>query len=49
VLRREGWKVVPGAGVDAAVEHYAVAKPEGAGGVLEVDRCPGVDSPVTLR
>jgi len=49
VLRREGWKVVAGAGVDAAVEHYASVKPQGAGGMLEVDRCPGVDPPVTLR
>ena len=35
VLRRGGWKVVAGAGVDAALEHYAAADAEVPAGVLE--------------
>jgi (S)-ureidoglycine-glyoxylate aminotransferase len=46
VLRREGWKVVAGAGVDAALEHYAAANAEMHGGGLEVDRCPAVGSSI---
>jgi aspartate aminotransferase-like enzyme len=49
VLRREGWKVAGGAGVDAALEHYASAKTQGPPDVLEVDRCPAVSSPVAPR
>jgi (S)-ureidoglycine---glyoxylate transaminase len=49
VLRREGWKVVAGAGVDAASEHYAAANAELHAGRLEVGRCPAVDSPIAPR
>jgi aspartate aminotransferase-like enzyme len=49
VLRREGWKVAGGAGVDAALEHYAAAKTEVPPAVLEVDGYPAVGSPVTPR
>jgi hypothetical protein len=49
VLRREGWKVVAGAGVDAALEHYAAAHAEIAVEVPEADRYPTVGSPVMPR
>jgi (S)-ureidoglycine---glyoxylate transaminase len=49
VLRREGWKVAGGAGVDAALEHYASAEAQVPPDVLEVDRCPAVGSPVAPR
>jgi (S)-ureidoglycine-glyoxylate aminotransferase len=45
VLRREGWKAVAGAGIDAALEHYATADAEVSAGVLEVDRALAVSSP----
>ena len=49
VLRREGWKVAAGAGVDAALEHYAAAHAEISVGALEADRYPAVGSPVAPR
>jgi (S)-ureidoglycine-glyoxylate aminotransferase len=49
VLRREGWKVAGGAGVDAALEHYTSAETQIPPDVLEVDRCPAVGSPVAPR
>ncbi len=49
VLRREGCKVVAGAGVDAALEHYAAVEAEGPVGVLEAARSPAVNSPVAPR
>ena len=49
VLRREGWKVAAGAGVDAALEHYAAAQAEIAVEVPEADRYPAVGSPVMPR
>jgi (S)-ureidoglycine-glyoxylate aminotransferase len=49
VLRREGWKAVPGAGVDAALEHYAAANAEVPVGVSEFERYPAANSPVAPR
>jgi (S)-ureidoglycine-glyoxylate aminotransferase len=46
VLRREGWKVVAGAGVDAALEYYVSANTEVPRAVLEVDRYQAVGSSV---
>ncbi|HSF31371.1 MAG TPA: alanine--glyoxylate aminotransferase family protein [Candidatus Tectomicrobia bacterium] len=39
VLRREGWKVVAGAGVDAALGFYASAGGEPCACVVEAERC----------
>jgi (S)-ureidoglycine-glyoxylate aminotransferase len=49
VLRRDGWKVVAGAGVDAALEYYAGANAEGPVGALAVESCPAANSPVAPR
>jgi (S)-ureidoglycine---glyoxylate transaminase len=49
VLRREGCKVAAGAGVDAALEHYASANGEVPSGALQADRYPAVSSPVAPR
>ena len=49
VLRREGWKVAAGAGVDAALEHYASANAEAPVGALQADRYAVVSPPVAPR
>jgi aspartate aminotransferase-like enzyme len=40
VLRREGWKVAPGSGVEAAFAYYASCAAEVAGGVVGEERSP---------
>jgi (S)-ureidoglycine-glyoxylate aminotransferase len=49
VLRREGWRVAAGAGVDAALEHYAAANAAAPAAELGADRCPTLSAPVRPR
>jgi (S)-ureidoglycine-glyoxylate aminotransferase len=49
VLRREGWKAVASAGVDAALEYYAAAEADVPAGAPKTERHPAVSLPVASR
>jgi (S)-ureidoglycine-glyoxylate aminotransferase len=49
VLRREGWRVGAGAGIDAALEYYAAARAEAPQPVSEVDSPSALGASVAPR